>query len=107
MPETEIEADVVEATEVEPYADEKFESNVETTNTEIATDAINTIAETQASDITDESSGEPFTDLKNGPETFNSTTGSHHNVVGNIQFHEAPCAAAVPVPTFATTPLVS
>lgn len=107
MPPPEIEAEVVETAEAEPYADEKFEADVETANEEIATDVATTIEETQVIDVADEGSAEPYVEAKNGPETFNSTAGSRNNLVGNIQFHEAPCAAAVPVPTFAATPLVS
>lgn len=106
LPPAETEAETVEATEPEPYTDENLETNVEATNAEIATDVNNTIGETQAIDAADEGSTETYANSNNGPETFNSTTGSRHNLVGNIQFLEAPCAAAVPVPTFAATPLV-
>lgn len=102
LPPVEIEAEPVEVTEVEPYADEKFETNVETTDAEIATtDAANVVGETQPIDA-DEGSTETYVDSNNAPDTFNAATGNRH-----IQFHEAPCAAAVPVPTFAATPLVS
>lgn len=107
MPPVDIDGETVETTEPEPYTDENLDTNVEATNVEIVTDVNNTTGETQAIDAADEGSAETYVNSKNGPETFNSTTGSRHNLVGNIQFHEAPCAAAVPVPTFAATPLVS
>lgn len=104
LPLADLDADVIEAKESEAYGDE---TSVPVANVECVIDTTNATTELQTNELPDEGNTDSFVDSKNVPETFNSTTENRHNLVGNIQFHEAPCAAAVPVPNFAATPLVS